>query len=75
MEGERGPQAHKGLIVGGRRSCLGGFSEVLNAMQTGLKEIYSDTYRGNLKSHVSSCVPAHIKPAGVEAEAGYSGGC
>lgn len=40
--------SHKDLIVGGRRSARPlavGVSEVLNAMQTGFKKIYSDTYR------------------------------
>lgn len=40
---------YKDLIVGGRRSArllAVGVSEVLNAMQTGFKKIYSDTYRG-----------------------------
>lgn len=40
---------YKGLIVGGGRSArllAVGVSEVLNAMQTGFKKIYFDTYRG-----------------------------
>ena len=40
---------YKDLIVAGRGSALllaVGVSEVLNAMQTGLRKIYSDTYRG-----------------------------
>lgn len=43
-------RVYKDLVVGGRRSArllaAVGVSEVLNAMQTRLKKIYSDTYRG-----------------------------
>lgn len=50
---------YKDPVVGGRRSArllaAVGVSEVLNAMQTRFKKIYSDTYRGILKGHVSSC--------------------